>query len=167
MWMPSLLGFWEPELRRGLIALACVMAIGCAALSASAESKRPCPALTEDVADKKFKPGQIWSYETRPGESNSTLTILRIDSGAKIGIVIHVRVDGLKLRRQQGGTSPSIEHMPFSRDAMLLSVEHLLKSDQPLPTLEGLERWHSDCGGVYTISVRDAVEVAEKTFNAR
>jgi hypothetical protein len=56
--------------------------------------------------------------------------------------------------------------MPFTRDAMLLSVDHLLKSNQPLPTLEGLNRWRSDCGGVYTISVRDAVEVMEKTLNA-
>lgn len=128
--------------------------------------KLPCPALKEGVADKKFKPGQIWSYESRPGESGSTLTIVRVDSGEKAGIIIQVRVDGLKMHNPRGELVPSIEHMPFSRDAMQLSVDHLLKSDQPLPTLEGLDRWRSDCGGVYTISVRDAVDVAEKTFNA-
>lgn len=128
--------------------------------------KRPCPALIEGVADKKFKPGQVWSYDNRPGESASTLTILRVDSGEKVGIIIQVRVDGLKMHNPRGELVPSIEHMPFSRDSMLLSVNHLLKSDQPVPTLEGLDQWRSDCGGVYKIAVRDAVDVAEKTFNA-
>jgi hypothetical protein len=141
--------------------------MGCAALPVVASSKEPCPALTEGVTDRKFKPGQVWSYDTRPGESASTLTILRVDSGAKLGVIIQVRVDGLQMHNPRGDIVPSIEHMPFSRDAMLLSVDHLLKSNQPLPTLEGLERWRSDCGGVYTISVRDAVDVAEKTFNSR
>ena len=109
----------------------------------------------------------MWSYENRPGESASTLTILRIDSGEKLGTIIQVRVDGLKMHNPRGELVPFIEHMPFSRDAMLLSVNHLLKSSQPLPTFEGLDRWRSDCGGVYTISVRDAVDVAEKTFNAQ
>jgi hypothetical protein len=129
--------------------------------------KRPCPALKEGVNDRKFKPGQVWSYDTRPGESDSTLTILRVDSGEKLGVIIQVRLDGLKMHNPRGELVPTMEHMPFSRDAMLLSVDHLLKSNQPLPTLEGLDRWRSDCGGVYTISVRDAVDVAEKTFNAR
>jgi hypothetical protein len=135
--------------RRRLIALACAMAISCATAPTLAASKEPCLSSTKDVTDKKFKPGQIWSYETRPGESASTVTILRIDLKSKIGIVVHVRVDG----------------MPFTRDAMLLSVKRLLKADQPLPTLEGLERWQADCGGVYTISIRDAVDVMEKTLN--
>jgi hypothetical protein len=124
------------------------MAICCAISPASARSKDPCPALTEGVSDKKFKPGQVWSYETRPGESASTFTILRIDSSEKIGIIIHVRVDGLLAHNPHGDVVPSVEHMPFTRDAMLASVDRLLKSDQPLPTLEGLERWKADCGGV-------------------
>ena len=97
----------------------------------------------------------------------STVTILRVDSGEKLGIIIQVRVDGLKMHNPRGELLPSIESTcRFRRDAMLLSVDHLLKSNHPLPTFEGLDRWRSDCGGVYTISVRDAVDVAEKTFNA-
>ena len=55
---------------------------------------------------------------------------------------------------------------PALARAMLASVDHLLKSDQPLPTLEGLKRWQADCGGVYTISVGRAADVMEKTLNA-
>jgi hypothetical protein len=141
------------------------MAISCATAPTLAASKEPCLSSTKDVTDKKFKPGQIWSYETRPGESASTVTILRIDLKSKIGIVVHVRVDGLLAHNPRGDVVPSVEHMPFTRDAMLLSVKRLLKADQPLPTLEGLERWQADCGGVYTISIRDAVDVMEKTLN--
>jgi hypothetical protein len=152
-------------MRSGLIALAYALAIGCASSPVLAAWKEPCPVLTKGISDKKFKPGQVWNYETRPGESASTLTILRIDSSEKMGVVIHVRVDQLMAHNPRGDIVPSVEHMPFSRDAMLASVDRLLKSDQPLPTLEGLRRWQEDCGGVYTISVSRAVDVMEKTLN--
>jgi hypothetical protein len=140
-----------------------VLALGCMpALS----QKKPCPTLKTSISDQKFQPGQVWTYKSRPDETGSTLTILRVDSNEKIGVIVHVRVDGLRAHNPQGELVPSVEHMPFTRDAILLSVDHLLKSNQPLPTLEGLERWRSDCGGVYTISVRDAVVIMEKTFNA-
>ena len=105
---------------------------------------KPCPALTTNVPDQKFEPGQVWAFTTRSGEIGSTLTILRIDSSGKLGVIIHVRVDGLSAHNPRGERVPSVEHMPFTRDAMLLSVDHLIKSNQPLPTLEGLERWRSD-----------------------
>jgi hypothetical protein len=56
--------------------------------------------------------------------------------------------------------------MPFAREAMLASADHLIRTEKQLPTMEGYERWRTDCGGVYSISVRDAVDVVEKTFNA-
>jgi hypothetical protein len=153
-------------MRRGLIALVCATAINCAVLPASAAWKEPCPAQTEGVADKKFKPGQVWSYTTRPGEPASTVIILRVDSQVKLGTIVHVRVEGLQAHNPRGELVPVVQHMPFTRDAMLASVDRLLKSDQPLPTLDGLERWQADCGGVYTISVSRAVDVMEKTLNA-
>jgi hypothetical protein len=128
--------------------------------------KKPCPALRTSVLDHKFQPGQIWAYESRANETTSTLTVLRIDSSAKIGTIVQVRIDGLKARNPRGEIVPSVEHMPFTRDAILRSVTRLLKSNQPIPTLEGLDRWQSDCGGVYSISVRDAIDVMEKTLNA-
>ncbi len=61
---------------------------------------------------------------------------------------------------------PSIEHMPFTRDAMLLSTLHMQRTVRTLPTMDGYDRWRADCGGVYKISVADAISIAEKTFNA-
>jgi hypothetical protein len=146
--------------------LCTTVCIACAVSTPLSSQSRPCPALKQSILDTKFKPGQVWSYQSRPGETNSTLTVLEVDSNEKVGVIVHIRVDGLRAHNSRGKDVPSVEHMPFTRDAMLLSVNHLLKSNQPLPTLEGLNRWRSDCGGVYTISVRDAVEVMEKTLNA-
>jgi hypothetical protein len=133
---------------------------------ANAQTK-PCPALEPNVSDAKFKPGEIWAYETRPGESASTVTILQVDRLGKPGVIIHVRVDGLHMHNPAGDLVPYIEHMPFTRDAMLISVTRLIRTEAPLPTLEGYDAWRAACGGVYTISVADAVTVAEKTLNSR
>ena len=140
-----------------------VLATEC--LPASSQ-KKPCPALVTNVQDHKFQPGQVWAYEGRSNEATSTLTILRIDSNEKIGTIVQVRIDGLKAHNPRGEIVPTVEHMPFTRDAMLLSVTRLLKSNQPIPTLEGLDRWQADCGGIYSVSVRDAIDVMEKTLNA-
>lgn len=146
---------------RGMLAGAL---LACAPALAQARS---CPGLVTGVTDAKFSPGQVWSYEPRPGEGNSLLTILRIDELGKRGVVIHVRVDGLQAHNARGELVPSVEHMPFSRDALLGSVRKLVRTSASLPTLEGLEAWQDACGGVYTISVRDAVAVMEITLNSR
>jgi hypothetical protein len=127
---------------------------------------KPCPTIETNVSDPRFKPGQVWTYTTRPNEPSSTLTILQVDRAEKTGIIIHIRVDGLYAHNPRGERVPSIEHMPFTRDAILTSTDHLLRLEKQLPTLEGYERWHHDCGGVYTISIRDAIDVMEKTLNA-
>jgi hypothetical protein len=128
-------------------------------------AQEPCPALETKVSDPTFQPGQVWSYQTRPNETSSTLTILQVDRSAKLGIIVHVRVDGLQAHDPSGDLVPSVEHMPFTRDAMLLSTTHLIRTATTLPTLEGYDRWRADCGGVYSISVAHAVEVMEKTLN--
>lgn len=49
---------------------------------------------------------------------------------------------------------------------MLLSTLHMQRTVRTLPTMDGYDRWRADCGGVYKISVADAISIAEKTFNA-
>ena len=134
--------------------------------TATFAQKKPCPIVEAKVADARFKPGQVWTYTTRPNEPSSTLTILQVDHLEKIGIVVHVRLDGLQMHNPRGEVVNSAGHLPFTRDAMLTSAEHLVRTDKQIPTLEGYDRWRHDCGGVYTISVRDAVDVMEKTLNA-
>ena len=164
MWMRFLDGCLADVSHRILRGTLAGALLACAPAFAQARS---CPGLVTGVTDAKFSPGQVWSYEPRTGEGNSLLTILRIDELGKWGVVIHVRVDGLQAHNPRGELVPSVEHMPFSRDALLGSVRKLVRTSASLPTLEGLEAWQDACGGVYTISVRDAVSVMERTLNSR
>src|SRR6266566_2824100 len=66
------------------------------ALSAPSKSK-PCPEPTV-TSDSKFHAGQVWPYNTRPHEKGSTLTILKVESLPKLGVIIHIRVDKVRLR---------------------------------------------------------------------
>lgn len=148
---------------------ASTMAFSIATLFASiaplslAQSK-PCAKAISTAEDAKFSPGQVWAYNTRPGEPASTLTILKVDRMDKLGIIVHARVDGLQAHNPRGELVPTVEHMPFTRDAMLHSVVKLLRTNATPQTMEGYENWRAHCGGVYTISVADAVEVMQITF---
>jgi len=48
------------------------------------------PKDKRDFQDDKFKVGQIWKYNTRTVEENSTLTILKVEKYNSVGVVIHI-----------------------------------------------------------------------------
>jgi hypothetical protein len=128
------------------------------------DKSRPCPEPTE-TKDSKFRPGQVWQYKTRSHEQNSTLTILKIESLPKLGTIIHIRVEKIRLRNCTGGPEPDkFEHMPFARDAIERSVTKLLKESSVPDFHDGYDQWRNDCGGVYTITVAEAITVGEETF---
>ncbi|SRR6266404_3326889 len=134
-----------------------------AQLGAQDKSKTcPEPKVTNDP---KFHPGQVWAYDSRPHEKGSTLTILKVESLPKVGVIIHIRVDKVRLRNCTGGPEPdNFQHMPFSRDAIERSVTKLLEDGSVPEFHDGYEEWRNSCGGVYTITVADAVAVGEETF---
>lgn len=83
-----------------------------------------------------FMPGQRWLYDTRDGEEQSTLTVLTIDE-LEDDAIIHIRVDGLILP----GTT-SLEHLPFSADALMASVTEFDKHLDQIPAFtEGYTAW--------------------------
>jgi hypothetical protein len=95
-------------------------------LSAQEKSK-PCPEPTVSN-DSKFRPGQVWQYNARAHEKGSTLTILKVESLPKLGVIIHIRVDKVRLRNCTGGPGPdNFQHMPFAREAIERSVTKLEK----------------------------------------
>ena len=94
------------------------------------------------------------------------MTVLKVEALPKIGTIVHVRVDRIRLRNCSGGPEPdTFQHMPFTRDAIERSISKLEKDGVDIPDLSGYEQWRTDCGGVYTIGVADAIKVAEHTFN--
>jgi hypothetical protein len=137
----------------------------CCSFSVAQEKTRACP-VPESVKDKKYHPGQVWQYKARPDEQNSRITILKVESLPKVGTIIHVRVDDIRLINCTGGPEPDkFEHMPFTKDAIERSVTKLRKDSAEIPSLGGYEQWRADCGGVYTITVAEAIKVSEYTFN--
>jgi hypothetical protein len=130
------------------------------------QSHAPCPTTTP-ASDRKFAAGQVWSFRSRDFEPDATVTILKVESFPKVGKIVHVRIDGIRLRNCSGGPEPtSIGHAPFTRDAIERSAIRLLRAGA-VPTFEkGYDDWKSHCGGVYSIAVREMVVVNEKTFNS-
>jgi hypothetical protein len=124
----------------------------------------------KEVDDVTYKPGQVWSYKTRPGEEKSTLSILRAEAGPEDRRIVHIRVDNIRLKNCTGGNEPNaIEHMPFAREALDESVVKNIRSG-PVPDFkngysEWRKAWDAGKAGVYTITVAQAVEGDQKTFD--
>ena len=87
--------------------------------------------------------GQVWAYTTRPGESDSTLTVLKIEQYKDLGQVIHVRIDGIRMRNLlKGNIVTDIPHLPFRRAAIQRSVTKLLRRSSSVPNFkEGYDTW--------------------------
>ena len=120
--------------------------------------------------DQKFHVGDVWEYKTRPGEERSTITILRVESSPKVGIIVHVAVDNLTwLDCESNAFAQSIPHMPLARGAIEASVTRRIASTRDLPAFEeGYRLWRDafskQPAGIYVIPMKDAVSVAEKTW---
>ena len=125
-------------------------------------------AAPERASDPEFHEGQVWSYKPRVGEGCFTVTVLRVENVGKIGVVIHVRIDGIRFGNCTGGPAPtSIAHAPFAKAALAQSVTRLLKTLPTMPDyMNGYKEWVAHCGGAYTISVAEMVKLDDRTFSA-
>jgi len=125
-----------------------------------------------DYKDEKFEVGQVWTYETRTGEENSTIQILKIDKYENQEAFIHVSVEGLKLKNPkiESGVSEDIGHLPFSRKSLNESVTKLVSNKEELSDYkDGYNAWkeafEKEKAGVFSISISEAVEFVESTLN--
>lgn len=122
--------------------------------------------------NEKFAVGQIWEYQTRAGEEKSTLTIVGVEKHKKLGTIINIYVDGLKIKNAHAdnGLSHEIQHLPFSKEAIDKSVTKLIRTTKNLPDYKaGYNEWKTafDAGkaGVFTITVKESIDVMEETLN--
>jgi hypothetical protein len=93
------------------------------------------------ITELDFTAGQIWKYNNRPGEEDSTLTILDVEEYEKEEVV-HIRIDGIKMTLPNGTIADHIKHLPFSAMALTGSVTRLIGHTPGLPTfLEGYTQW--------------------------
>lgn len=112
-----------------------------------------------------FLPGQLWQYDTRSGEENSVLTILKIDE-LENDAIVHIRLDYLNI----GGRPGFLAHLPFSADAMMASVTGFIKHLDAVPDFEGgYQHWKQqfDAGktGYWTIGIKEAIDAIETVIN--
>jgi hypothetical protein len=119
----------------------------------------------ESMQAPEFKAGQRWSYDTRPGETESTLIIGRVEDLPSIGTVIHISVVDVTISSGQGESTHVIHHMPIAPDALRKSVvSHLGNASLPEHFEDGYASWRKAGGGIFTITVREALEYIQQTI---
>ncbi len=93
------------------------------------ENKEP------ETANIEFKPGQLWSYKTRPGEERSTIQILKTETNPAFGKVVHINVNGIKIKNpaHPKGFSQGVSHLPLTEAAVRKSVVKLVQENVPIP----------------------------------
>lgn len=115
---------------------------------------------------QRFKPGQVWRYQTRDVEPHSTLTICKTEYDSPLGDVVHIAVNGLRIRNPRT-TVPgeTIGHLPITAEALARSVTECIGLTEALPDFEeGYQIWRQDRGGVFTISVARCAAFIENTL---
>ena len=120
----------------------------------------------------QFKSGQVWKYNTRANEKMSRVLIGKIERDDHIGIIVHVKVIGLKMRnkRADDGFSEVIGHAPVSEAALSGSVTELTDATADLDDFQrGYETWlrafKAGQAGVFTISLSEIAKFMEKALN--
>lgn len=127
--------------------------------------------LEEKKVESKYKVGQVWSFKSRPSEPNAKLTIVKIESDGKLGNIIHVRVDSVKIKTSAEPVKYThlVSHMPFSEAAIDSSVTGKQGELAELPDFqEGYTEWRNSFetgkAGVFSIPVGKSVEYMEMTM---
>lgn len=121
-------------------------------------------AMANEDEPVDFRVGQIWAYDTRPGEVDSTLTILKIERYRDLGPVIHVRVDGIHMVNPlKGNIVTDIPHIPFKQVAIRRSVTRLLRTSSGVHNFhDGYAIWKKAYlageAGAFDIPVRNALD---------
>ncbi len=105
----------------------------------------------------KFLAGQVWAFTPPTNQPNARLTILRVESGGKLGTIVHIGISGVSY----GDGETQIQHLPFAESAVERSVTTLERESGPVPDFsEGYRQWRqafdAGKGGIFTISVAEA-----------
>jgi len=99
------------------------------------------------------------------------LTVLKVESSQKLGVIVHVSLDGLRIEnpRAADSVSATIGHMPFAEAAIDRSVTTRAAAGLfGAADGEGYEEWHRafDAGnaGIFTIDVAEGVDFVAQTL---
>lgn len=120
--------------------------------------------------------GQLWRYQTRPGEEESRLLILKVAPmpNAPRETVVHIRVLDVCIRNPQSdsGFSTEIGHTPILKTPLLTSLTALEQEHIPIPqdTAAPIQDWERQAAaghaGAFSVTVAELVEGMEQAINA-
>ncbi len=118
-----------------------------------------------------FKAGQVWTYNNRPAEANSRLTILQVDATEAGEPMVHIHVNGLAIHNpNQAELIEYIVHMPFSLEAIENSVQELVGEGDIPDYLEGYQMWKEEYdegnAGFFSVTVGEAVTYMDEIINS-
>ena len=86
-------------------------------------------------------------------------------------MIIHISIEGLEIMNAATGKAMEvIRHLPIARQSMVESMTEMIGARGALLDYEGgyqnwKEAFESGRGGVFTISILDAVEYVESAMN--
>jgi hypothetical protein len=112
-----------------------------------------------------FLPGQLWRYDTRDVEQDSTITILKVDD-LEEETIIHIRIDRVRLNGGLGYLS----HIAFSADALMNSLTFFVNHLEALPDFEeDYKQWKKefDDGTInyWTVPVKEVLTGVTERMN--
>lgn len=116
--------------------------------------------------------GQVWHYDARKGEENSTLTINHIDYDEEHRAIYHLSIDGIRIQPSQYGLEPvtQIHHLPVAENALIESLTSLEEAVLPLNgSEEGYANWKSAYkegnAGVFSICIAEIINNIERSIH--
>ena len=147
-------------LRRSIVAVFLVAAAAACATG---------PPAPERASSPQFRIGQVWRYQTRPGEGASRVIIGRIERIEGIGRVVHVKLTDLKLMSSAapGSVATIMFHAPVREDWFAASLVELTPERGDLEGFaEGYGAWlaayRKGEAGVFSIPLSDVVATMEQ-----
>lgn len=112
-----------------------------------------------------YQVGQEWYYQTRNGEENSTLKIVKIEEYEGIGKMVHISILDLKIKNPKypNGLLNEVMHIPIAEYALRNSTIQLKSDRCQLPDYEfGYVHWKNayDQGqaGYFGIPLKEVIQ---------
>lgn len=120
-----------------------------------------------------FHAGDLWQYQTRPHETDSTLFVWRVETLPDGTNVVHIKLQGLKIPSSlvPGDLTEVAEHLPISETALSGSVTRKIAGGEALPLPEGYDEWRREWergrAGIFTTSPAEIADFLEGAMSGK
>ncbi|MFD1260565.1 hypothetical protein [Entomomonas asaccharolytica] len=122
----------------------------------------------------KYKVGEVWLYQQREQEENSTVIINKVELGSDQLPIYHITIRDVKIANSNSptGFTDKIGHAPVSVETLQQSLTTKIANAQvDSDYLEGYEAWYNahmaGQTGVFTNTVAEIVNYIEQAINSQ